>query len=433
MLRQGDDYQQFIAKAEEIARLLHLEMNDELSASERQTLNEWLYQQDPATREFFADVTDKRQLDKDLQDFSAIDVKKALKDVQRKIVSIQREQEREVAGIPPRRRKLGLVTVAILGVLFTSAIVFAYLRTKRKTTIENVPVAQHFRNDVAPGGDKAVLTLSDGSQITLDKATNGELARQGTTKVMKLDVGKLAYNAAGSKGQAPDKIGYNTISTPRGGQYQVLLPDGSKVWLNAASSLRFPTVFTGKERRVELSGEAYFEISQHASLPFKVSITSLSRGDNGEGARGYTPMEIEVLGTAFDVEAYLDEGDQRATLVSGAVKVINGKEESILKPGQQARVGNDPGSGLKVVSDINIDEITAWKDGSFQFQSSTFEATMRQLARWYDVDVKYEGEKPIQRLTANVSRNNNLSDILRVLEVSGYHFEIQGRTIIVKP
>jgi transmembrane sensor len=429
MLRRDD--QQLIKKAEEIARLLFKEMNGELSASERQTLNEWLDKQDPSTLEFFGDVTDRSQLDKDLQAYSAIDVNKALKDVQKRIASSQPGAEGEIMDSPPRRRKFALLAMTILGILFASAVMFIYLRTKRKTTIDNVPVAQQLKNDVAPGSDKAVLTLADGSQITLDKAANGQLARQGATQVMKLDAGKLAYNTASSKEQAPIQIAYNTISTPRGGQYQVLLPDGSKVWLNAASSLRFPTAFSGKERRVELSGEAYFEISQNPSLPFKVSIAPPSRSDNGGGAGTYTPLEVEVLGTAFDVEAYAEDGDQRATLVSGAVKVINGAAQSVLKPGQQARVKNTPGAALQVAH-VDTDEITAWKDGKFLFQSATIESIMRQLARWYDVDVKYEGEKPVQRLTGNVSRNNNLSDILRVLEISGYHFEIQGRMIVVK-
>ena len=430
--------------------MLFLEMNDSLSVSQRHTLNEWLDRQSQATLGFFEEITDRGQLDKDLEAYAAIDVPKALKDVQRRIASARPDQAREQRGVadpPHRRQRSKLAAIAILGILLTGAVLLTWQHAKRKTTTENValtPMAHHYRNDVPPGGARAVLTLADGSQIELDNAANGKLARQGATQVMKLDAGKLAYSPAGTAGSAgqspgsrssnkPALTAYNTISTPRGGQYQVLLPDGSKVWLNAASSLRFPTVFTGKERRVELSGEAYFEISRNASSPFKVSIAPSSRSNNGGGAGTFSPaMEIEVLGTAFNVEAYADEEDQRATLLSGAVKVTTGDGQSLLAPGQQARLRNVKGAALQVGSHVNTDGVLAWKAGSFLFQDATIESIMRQLARWYNVDVEYEGEKPVQRLTANVSRNNNLSDILRVLEISGYHFDIRGRAIIVK-
>lgn len=425
---------QEIFTAEEIARLLYKEMNDELTKSERQRLNEWRWSQDETNRNFFEEITEGRQLAKDLQTFYSFDSDAALKDVQRRIAA------EEVKLVQPRtnyfRRRM-IVGGVVIVTLFTSVGIL-YVKNISKARVIATPTAQAIiNNEVVPGGDKAVLTLADGRQITLDNANNGQLAQQGSSQVMKLAGGQIVYHTTGEQKIASNQTSYNIISTPRGGQYQVLLPDGSRVWLNAASSLRFPTAFTGKERRVALTGEAFFQVFPDLSVPFKVSITPPpSSGGGGAGAFRKLPMEIDVLGTEFNVKAYMDEQNMSTTLIKGAVRVQSGTSESILKPGQQAILENSVDNGnssfIKVVPDAPLDEAIAWKEGYFLFQSASLESVMNQLARWYDVQVKYEGPKPTQLLTAHVSRKNNLSDILSVLEISGYHFEIQGRTVVIK-
>ena len=421
---------QEILTAEEIARLFYKEMHDELTKSERQRLNEWRWSQDETNRNFFEDMTEGRQLAKDLQTFYSFDSEAALKDVQRRIAAEEVKTVQPETNYFRRRMVIGGVVIVTL---FTSVGIL-YVRNISKARVIATPTAQAItNNEVVPGGDKAVLTLADGRQIKLDNANNGQLAQQGSSQVMKLAGGQIAYQTTGEQKTVSNQTSYNIISTPRGGQYQVLLPDGSRVWLNAASSLRFPTAFAGKERRVTLTGEAFFQVFPDLSVPFKVSITPPpSSGGGGAGAFQKLPMEIDVLGTEFNVKAYADDRDMNTTLVKGAVKVQSGTTESILKPGQQARVENGNSSSIKVVPDAALDEAVAWKEGYFLFQSASLESVMNQLARWYDVQVRYEGPKPTQLLTAHVSRKNSLSDILSVLEISGYHFEIQGRTIVVK-
>jgi transmembrane sensor len=301
------------------------------------------------------------------------------------------------------------------------------------------------KNDIAPGGNKAVLTLANGSTIVLDSAQDGTLAQQGTTKIIKLNGGALAYHAAtDSRGQtteqttgqtgSTEQAGYNTIATPRGGQYRIILPDGSKVWLNAASSLRFPAAFTGSERTVELTGEAYFEIMKNAEKPFHVKVPSGGTGGDGrdgEGGGGEY-MDVEVLGTSFNVMAYTNEEKSHTTLLEGKVKVKQGALAENLSPGRQAIV--DQTTHAMVVADGNIDQAVAWKDGLFRFKETDIRELMRQVERWYDVDVVYRTTRSDQDFTGVVSRNKNVSTLLQMLELTGtVHFKIEGKRIIVLP
>jgi len=268
------------------------------------------------------------------------------------------------------------------------------------------------KNDLAPGGNKAVLTLANGSSIILDSAQNGTLTTQGNTKILKLG-GMLSYVDSSKLSSA---VLYNTISTPRGGQYQLVLADGSKVWLNAASSLRFPAGFTGKERKVELMGEAYFEVAKNASMPFKVEV-------NG--------MEVEVLGTHFNINSYHDEPAIRTTLLEGSVKINKNNTTSLLKPGQQAEV-NSAGE-VNIINDADMEEAVAWKDGKFQFDRADIYTIMRQIARWYDVDIEYKGSVS-SHFGGTISRNVNLSQILNMLRLTGeVKFEVRGKKIRVMP
>jgi transmembrane sensor len=271
-------------------------------------------------------------------------------------------------------------------------------------------------NDVLPGGNKAVLTLANGSTITLDSAANGKLAQQGNTTVLKAANGQLAYNAVNER---PTEVVYNTLATPRGGQYRLVLPDGSKVWLNAASSIYYPTVFRGKERKVSITGEAYFEITENAAMPFVVEATTYS------GNRG----EVKVLGTHFDVNAYNDEKTMNTTLLEGSVLVKKDGATALLKPGQQAQLPKE--GGIKLVNDADLEEIVAWKNGKTSFRKMDVENIMRQVARWYDVEIVYEDGIP-DRYTGTVSRDVPVSQLLRYLELSGgVHFRIEGKKITV--
>jgi len=292
-----------------------------------------------------------------------------------------------------------------------------YLLNKRAST-DLAKAESIVKNDVEPGSNKAVLTLSDGKTILLDDAANGVVAQEGNAKVVKSGDGKLVYSSDNSSGEGP--LSYNTLATPRKGQYQLRLPDGTKVWLNAESSIHYPTGFRGKERRVQITGEAYFEVTHDKEMPFVVE-----RGD----------MQVEVLGTHFDVNAYNDEGDIKTTLLVGKVKVTkttaNVQQSFILKPGEQAVI---PNSNKIQVQKADVDNVVAWKNGLFHFESADIKTVMRQLARWYDVDVVYEGAAvKNDPLFVEISRNTRLSDVLKVLQESGSaKFSIQGRKIIVK-
>lgn len=268
-------------------------------------------------------------------------------------------------------------------------------------------------HDALPGGNKAVLTLANGKTIILDNAQNGMLAQQGSTLIKKTADGQLLYNAAGiaNKKAAPE---INVITTPRGGQYQVILPDGTNVWLNSASSLRFPTYFTGKSRQVEITGEAYFEVTKNPAMPFRVKT---NRAD------------VEVLGTHFNIMAYDDEAVMKTTLLEGAVNITSGNFSTRLKPGQQAQI-NRTGQN-KVVDDVDVDDETSWKNGIFQFRDAGIDVILRQAARWYDVDVIYKKGVPPKEFTGRISRNVKASELLNMLKYAGIDLKIEGKDIIV--
>ena len=271
------------------------------------------------------------------------------------------------------------------------------------------------KNDKMPGGQKALLTLSDGSQIILDSASNGLLSQQGGTKVIKLANGQLKY-AANSLGNT--ETVYNTMSTPAGGQYQITLPDGSKVWLNASSSIHYPTAFLEKERRVTITGEAYFEIAKNANKPFIVKV--------------YNGAEVKVLGTHFNVKSYADEDEIQTTLLEGSINIYNGLKNNLLVPGNQAKI--DKSGVIKVQADADLEEVVAWKNGNFQFNSADIKSVLRQAARWYNIEVVYLGKPSTEnRFTGKIPMSVNLSRLLKWLEYSDIHFKLDGKKLIVTP
>jgi len=238
---------------------------------------------------------------------------------------------------------------------------------------------------------------------------NGALAEQQGSKIIKKGT-QLIYSGGG----ANTEVAFNTMSTPRGRQFQLVLADGSMVWLNAASSIRFPTAFTGKDRKVEVTGEVYFEVAKNPSKPFKVMA-------NG--------TEIEVLGTHFNIDAY-DEVT-KTTLLEGSVKINTQNKTSFLKPGQQAQIV--AGGEIKTSNSVDVEQVMAWKNGRFVFEDADLQTIMSQVSRWYDVDVVYQDKMPKRSFTADISRNTNLSVFLKVLDVSGIHFKIEGKKLLVQP
>ncbi|KAI9437921.1 hypothetical protein F5148DRAFT_1294070 [Russula earlei] len=271
--------------------------------------------------------------------------------------------------------------------------------------------------EAAPGTNKAVLTLGDGSVVMLDNAGKGVLTHQGHTKVIKTGDGQLAYE---NNTQAQEiTVTYNVLSTPRGGQYELTLPDSTKVWLNNASSLRYPTNFTGKTREVQLTGEGYFEVSKNPNMPFRVKVHNAELGED---------MNVEVLGTHFDISSYKDDKDIRTTLVEGSVKVTRGNQNTLLSPGDQLQYTAD--TQPKVYHDVNTSQVTSWKDGYFYFERADIQTVMKVLSRWYDIEVEYKGHIPTQQFGGKIQRNLQLSQVLKILKNQDVNYTIEGRKII---
>lgn len=308
--------------------------------------------------------------------------------------------------------------VAASLLLACAGTVFWATRHNKLPTVPSVsPIAAA---DIPPGGDRATLTLSDGRHLDLDSAANGVLGNQGNTFVAKQD-GLLAYNKASS--DAPPTATYNTLATPRAGQFEITLSDGTRVWLNNASSLRYPVWFTGSDREVELAGEAYFEVAKDATHPFRVHVHNSVAGQDGG--------TIDVLGTSFNIMAYNDETAERATLVDGSIRYTRDGNSALLKPEEQSVV--DAKGHLTTLRNVNTDEITAWKNGYFHFDHTGLEETMRQLARWYDITVDYQGEIPPQEFVGKIERSIPLSAVLRGLEGDHVHFKLEGNHLTVTP
>ena len=311
-----------------------------------------------------------------------------------------------------KRRMRYLVAAALVaGVLVTGYLLLLnrgqdpvdkkIISVKTKT-IEDIP---------APSGNNAVLTLATGETIILDSVSAGQVAVQGNTRITKTADGKIIY-----KGNGSGEMQYNILTVPRGSQIaSITLSDGTKAWLNSASALKYPVVFTGNERKVEITGEVYFEVAHNASMPFRVQ-----KGD----------VLINVLGTHFNVNAYDDETAVEVTLLEGAVRINSGTVSGLLRPGQQAKVS----SGIQIGDDTDLEEVMAWKNGKFQFgEAADINTIMRQVSRWYDVDVVYKGAVT-GHIGGTISRYENASKVLDMLEMTGaIRFQIEGRKVIVVP
>ncbi|HEY9261045.1 FecR family protein [Chitinophaga sp.] len=284
-----------------------------------------------------------------------------------------------------------------------------YLMQPQKTTTPTRPLAA-ITTDVKPGKNGAVLTLGDGSQVVLDSLNNGVISTQQGTRVS-LRNGQLSYDASGNV-----TVSYNTMTTPRGRKFQLQLPDGTNVWMNAASAITYPTAFTGSNRTVTLSGEAYFEVASNATLPFIVRI-------NNETA-------VEVLGTHFNISSYPDEANISTTLLEGAVQVNVKQQAKRLQPGQQLEINKT--SGVTTLNkQVDTLSVIAWKNGTLSFQDKKLTAIINMIARWYDIDVVYETTPPDMTFVGEIGSDVTLASVLAFLRESGIHFRLEGRKLIV--
>ncbi|MGN6297246.1 MAG: FecR family protein [Ginsengibacter sp.] len=320
-------------------------------------------------------------------------------------------QEKDSSGAEPNLRKMSWVHWAAAAVVVLLLGSGYYYFTRQNEPHKVVALQPEKTNDIAPPNTvNAILTLSNGQKIILDSTGNGVVAMQGKVNVVKLADGEIVY-----KGNT-ENIEYNTLSNPRGSKViSLILADGSKVWLNAGSTLKYPTAFAGNERKVEVTGEAYFEVAHNAAMPFIVS-------------KGET--DVRVLGTHFNVSAYDDEKSLDVTLLEGSVKVSNGNQNVLISPGEQADIHD---SRLTIQNNVDVEEVMAWKNGLFSYKGADVETIMRQVSRWYNVDVVFE-EPVTEKFYAQVSRNTNVSKLLKMLEATrAVHFSINGKTITVRP
>ncbi|HMO62414.1 MAG TPA: FecR domain-containing protein [Ferruginibacter sp.] len=336
---------------------------------------------------------------------------------QRILSAILSENRGKLVKMNPtnRHKRIAWMAAASVLVIVTGALsLLLFKNTADKTTITQnlIKPAPAVKNDAPPGVTGAVLTLADGTQIVLDSATDGKLARQGNTSIEKKG-GQITYT--NNTNTADESIQYNTITTPRGRQFQLVLEDGTRVWLNAGSSVSFPAVFKGQNREVAITGEAYFEVAKDASRPFRVE------------AKG---MVVEVLGTYFNVNAYDDEATVNTTLLEGSVRVKKDGREKMLTPGQQAQMNNR--GDFTLARNVNTEEVMAWKNNYFSFNNTDIHKLLRQLERWYDVNVEIKGSVQPVTFNGSISRNVNLSNVLKMLEYTGeVKFTVEGRKLIV--
>lgn len=328
------------------------------------------------------------------------------------MISAILNHESPVVVAKNRFRWLYRVAAAVLLLLISFGSWYGYRHFKDRSLAAGATMTiNKDSGDVLPGGNKAFLTLANGSHMVLDSLHNNRGLLQQHAGIFKLNSGSIVYSPDQNK---KEPLAFNTLVTPRGGQYQLVLSDGSKVWLNSASSVRFPVSFTGKTREVSLTGEAYFEIAQDEDKPFVVNVGS---------------VKINVLGTRFNVMAYADEKFANATLVEGAIKVVTATGARKLVPGQQINLSND--GKINWVKEMDVEEAIAWKNGLFDFTDADIPTIMRKLARWYDIDVEFRNGIPSGQITGKIPRDTKLSTVLKMLELSGMHYAMEGHKVII--
>lgn len=320
---------------------------------------------------------------------------------------------REEAKVINFKNKFNWKKLVVAATVLFAMITAGYFLLNKNKDVTKEQIVKVPDDIIAPSTNRAMITLADGSSVYLDSAANGELIQQGNIKLIKLANGQIAYQTA--SGEVIKELKYNTINNPRGSKViDMTLVDGSRVWLNAGSSVTFPVAFIGNERKVSVTGEAYFEIAPDKAKPFIVS-------------KGTT--SITVLGTHFNINAYEDEKNIAVTLLEGSVRVSADAGSLTIKPDQQVLIQSTGAIALN--KNVNVEQVMAWKNGVFDFSKSDIGTIMRQIARWYDVEVEYEGAIPGGTYTGDVNRNTNVSNVLKILKLSGVNYRIEGKKIIV--
>ncbi|HEX8020150.1 FecR family protein [Mucilaginibacter sp.] len=317
------------------------------------------------------------------------------------------QYEKKPLTLPSRSGWIRYAVAASI-LLFISVGAYFFIRNNHKADY----FAANTYKGIVPGTNKATLTLANGTTISLDDANNGQIAKQAGVKITKTANGQIVYQAEAT-GQ--EQAVQNTVTTPKGGQYKIILPDGTTVWLNAASSITYPTVFKGADREVTLNGEGYFEVAKNKAMPFRVKSAL---------------QTVEVLGTHFNINTYADEAQVKTTLLEGSVKVISATNSTLIIPGEQAVIDRE-GNGAISKQQVNLDKEVAWKNGVFSFADEDIREVMRQVSRWYDIDVVYEGDMPHEKFFGEISRSSNLVDVFRILELNNMKFAVEGKTVKV--
>ncbi len=397
-----------------LKRLIDQYFNNSISSTDCIELLKYLDSADPAELDGLIDI-DLSSLDSgpEFKGAQAQDVLNRIKSDARFNFPFETQKAEEPKIIKFYQRRLVQIAAAILIFLTAGLLVFNYRKAKttNEVTKNNKPPI------ILPGGDKATLTMSGGKTILLDSAADGLLATTGAGDVVKTQNGRIVYKA-GASGSAAGTVAaveWNTLTTPRGGQYQLVLPDGTKVWLDAASSLSYPVAFTGNSRHVKLTGQGYFEVAKNKEKPFFVDVNH---------------AEVRVLGTHFNISAYNEDPENTTTLLEGAVQITQNGKTALLKPGQQAVIAG--GSDNIVVSEAKIDDAMAWKNGYFIFNDDDIKGIMRKVSRWYDVDVDYQVDLADKHFGGTFYRSKGINELLNHLERIGkLHFKISGRRVTV--
>jgi ferric-dicitrate binding protein FerR (iron transport regulator) len=390
----------------EIGSLLLKHNQGELTEEEQTILDNWK-NASAGNKQLFATLTNNDDLQAKLNQLHEIE---ATKEATKRRVMESLSMGAIITPIKRTTRSLWKTVAAAVTITAVVGTGAWFLLKKDKPPVAVVQPAENKLADVVPGGYKAQLVLDDGSTIELDSAGTGKLAQQGNMQVMNRN-GQLSYKPDAT---AEKRSLYNTLKTGRGQMYPVKLSDGSAVWLNSSSSIRFPVAFNEQERRVEITGEAYFEVAHNDRKPFRVLV-------NG--------MEVQVVGTVFNINSYNDERVMKTTLLTGFVKVTKGDQQVMIKPGEQAEVADKT---IKVNTGVNVNKEVAWKNGLFYFKNENLKAIMRQISRWYDIDVVYEGKISNDEISGKIYRNANLSEVLKLLNVLDVNYKIEGKKLIIK-
>lgn len=392
-------------KAFHISQLIKNYLQGDLSSEGRKELDAWLLAS-TENQKLFEKLNNEHWVKSELEKFNQYN--------KRSFEVFNQASRKNITSVSFRIKQLAVAASIITVIVLSSYYVF-FRPSVEKNIIANTTPA-----DInAPASNRALITLSDGRTVYLDSVGNGALVSQSGANVIKTADGKIIYAPSGSESQHDESI-YNTLINPRGSKViDMTLTDGSRVWLNAGSSVTYPVLFNGQDRVVSITGEAYFEITHNAAKPFKVT-----KGN----------MEITVLGTHFNVNAYDDEGEMKVTLLEGSVKVSTNQRASyskMLKPGQQAGIKQN---NIETFNDVDLESVMSWKNGIFYFNNASIEMIMRQVANWYDVEVEYQGNVRNEYFGGTISRSENISQLIKALELTKtIKINIQGKKLIISP